>query len=200
MNEAIKKAGERVRLLLPKEATSKEEAVFIIRRYTAAIEGNFVSWMGAAAISARSVEGRYAASENLWVEMKDNHAGMLRAFAKAAGAEPEKADYQSVENAVESIRTMVAEMSGLKNLTLMAVLENTSAEFIPPLEKLAQQLGSTNLTYTKVHGEADIAHADQFTWAVGHESTHYPNADKQIAAAVDAAIKFLEVIFSAYGK
>ena len=195
MNDAIKKAGERVRLLLPKEAVSKEEATLIIRRYTAAIEGNFVSWMGTAAITARSVQGRYADSENLGVEMKDNHAGMLRTFAKAAGAEPEKADYQFVDSAVESIRTMVAKMSGLKNLTLMAVLENTSAEFIPLLEKLAQQLGSTNLTYTKIHGEADIAHADQFVWAVEHESVHYTDADKQIAIAVEAAIKFLEEVF-----
>ena len=68
---------------------------------------------------------------------------------------------------------MVGEMSGLKNLTLMAVLENTSVEFIPFLEKLATQLGSSNTVYTKIHGEADAAHAQQFAWALDHERYHY---------------------------
>jgi hypothetical protein len=177
------------------QGLSNEQARAIIRRYTAAIEGNFVSWMGAAAITARSVQGRYAASENLWVEMKDDHAGMLRSFAKGTNAEPQTADYQATSAAVHSVRSMVGEMSGLKCLILMAVLENTSAEFIPLLEKFAVQLGATELTYTKVHGEADVLHADQFAWALEHEAVYHNNADKDINEAVNVAIQFLKAVF-----
>ena len=173
-----------------------EEARTIIRRYTAVIEGNFMAWMGAAALTARSIQGRYAAEENLWVELKDDHAGMLRAFAQAANANPGSNDYAAINDVVSSMRKMVSEMSGLKNLALMAVLENTSATFIPVLEKLAVQLGSTNLVYTKIHGEADVAHADQFTWALEHEIAHHPEAEKQINEAVALSTDFLKKIFS----
>lgn len=46
------------------------------------------------------------------------------------------------------------------------------------------------------HGKIlDVAHADQFVWAVEHESTHSIDAEKQTAKAVDEAVKFLEEIF-----
>lgn len=195
MKRLFEQARERIRVSLPANELTNEEALAFIRKYTAAIEGNFVAWMGAAAISARSVQGRYAASENLWVEMRDDHAGMLHAFARAANAEPTADDFASVAEAVASVRSMVAEMSGLKNLVLMAVLENTSAQFIPLLEKLAVQLGSTNLTYTKIHGEADVAHADQFLWAVEQEREHYGDADAAISSAIGVSVAFLEQVF-----
>lgn len=189
-------ARQRLASFLPSQGLSNEQAEAIIRCYTAAIEGNFVSWMGAAAITARSVQGHYAASENLWVEMKDNHAGMLRAFAKSAKAEPQTKDYQATSAAVHSVRSMVGEMSGLKCLTLMAVLENTSTEFIPLLEKFAVQLGATELIYTKVHGEADVKHADQFAWALEHEMTHYEDAQEIVDEAIETATVFLKEIFA----
>ncbi len=90
---------------------------------------------------------------------------------------------------------MVGEMSGLKNLTLMAVLENTSVEFIPFLEKLATQLGSSNKVYTKIHGEADAAHAQQFAWALDHEKDHYEDANSIIDIAMETTLSFLEQVF-----
>lgn len=195
MNTSFEDAKRQVQASLPKGEISSDQARKIIQKYTAAIEGNFVGWMGAAAISARSVEGRYAASENLWVEMKDNHASMLRSFATSANAEPDQESFAQVAREVESIRGMVSEMSGLKNLVLMAVLENTSAEFIPLLEKLAIACGSTNILYTKVHGEADILHANQFLWAVEHEKLHYENPEVIIEEAINTTVRFLLHLF-----
>lgn len=79
-------ARTEVAAFLPKQALSDVQARDVLQRYTAAIEGNFVAWMGAAVITARSVQGRYAASENLWVEMKNDHAGMLRKFVAACAS------------------------------------------------------------------------------------------------------------------
>lgn len=195
MKEKLEKVRERVRLTLPTGDVTNEVASHILRRYTAAIESNFVAWMGAATITVRSVQGRYASQENLWVEMKDDHAGMLRKFAKNASAEPTTSDYTDVADAVANIRAMVGEMSGLKTLTLMAVLENTSVEFIPLLEKFAVQLGSSNTSYTKAHGEADAAHAQQFVWALEQEKAHYTDAESTIDAAIETTLSFLEHVF-----
>ncbi len=195
VKNSLAQACEKVSDFLPTQSLAKEQKAKILRKYIAAIEGNFVSWMGAATICARSVQGRYAASENLWVEIKDDHAGMLRDFAKSAQCEPGIEDYQAASGAVMSMRGLVARLSGLECLTLMAVLEKTSAVFIPWLEDAAKELGSTNFRYTMVHGEADIGHADQFAWAVSHEMELYENAEEKINTSVQVTVEFLRNIF-----
>lgn len=168
----------------------------VIGRYIAAIEGNFVSWMAATAVSCRSLQARFAVEENLYVEMHENHPGMLRSFAKAAGSEPCLEDFQAVQVEVDKIRVLVGEMSGLKNLTLMAALENTSAVFIPVLAELARNAGSKDLSYTDIHGEADVAHAEQFLWALEYESKHYTDPEVATQMVLELASKLLECIFS----
>lgn len=174
---------------------NKDNGAFVLQKYVAAIEGNFIAWMGTAAVCARSVQGKYATSENLWVEVKDDHAGMLRAFAQAAHCEPDLSAYQAVSSEVASIRQMVSRLSGLECLTLMAVLENTSSVFVPWFEKVAVELGSTDVTYTKVHGDADIEHANQFAWALSHEMEHYDSAEAVVQQATNTTVHFLRQIF-----
>src|SRR3989344_8007789 len=150
------KAINEVRSFLPShQKLSKEQAIKIIQRYTASIEGNFLSWMSGASISVRSVISRFAVDENLWVEIKDNHPGMLRKFAINCKAEPNSEDYRYSERETNSIRELVSELSGIKTISLMATLENTSSAFIPFLAELGKKLGCKDFTYTNVHGEAD---------------------------------------------
>ena len=171
------KARLRDRLKPIKEVTVTE-AKDIIGKYTAAIEGNFVPWMAAAALYARSLQGEYTAKENLAVEIKDNHQGILRTFARCAKAEPSLKHYQAVEKAVASMRNFIGKGNGLEALTVMATLENTSTVFIPYLAELARKRGSINLCYTDIHGEADAEHAQLFIWAVEHEMKLDQNATR----------------------
>lgn len=197
IKQQIKNVTDQVQELLPSaHEISKEKARLIIEKYTAAIQGNFVNWMAAAAVSARSVEGRFAAEENIYVEMKEDHPTMLRNFAHAAQAEPELKSYQLVNESVTKVSKIVSKMSGAENLTLMALLENTSAVFIPFLADRAKQLGSTNFIYTNVHGEADVEHADQFLWALTHEKEHYPDFDRRMKETIEVTLKMLKEIFT----
>lgn len=182
--------------LLPVDQISEEGARKILGKYTAAIEGNFVNWMAAAAVSSRSVQSRFAAEENIYVEMKDDHPGMLRSFVRSAGAEPTIDNYQAIYGAVNSIRRLVSQMSGAENIALMAILENSSAVFIPFLADLVKKLGSTNLFYTDVHGVADIKHADQFVWALTYEKEHYPDFDLRIDKTGKTVLELLKEIFT----
>lgn len=184
------------KFLLPVDQISEESARKILGKYTAAIEGNFVNWMAAAAVSSRSVQSRFAAEENIYVEMKDDHPGMLRSFVKSAGAEPTTDHYLAVSEAVNSMRRLVGQMSGAENITLMAMLENSSGVFIPFLADLAKKLGSTNLLYTDVHGVADIKHADQFVWALTYEKEHYADFDLRMDKTSEAVLKFLKEVFA----
>lgn len=182
--------------LLPVDKISEDEARTIIKRYTAAIEGNFLAWMGAASVSARSVVSRFAAEENLWVELKEDHPSMLRNFAICCRAEPESKDVQYVHDEILNLRKMVGELSGLKNITLMATLENTSIVFIPWLAQLAKKLHCNDLTYTDIHGVADIEHADQFLEALTDEQNlGYAHAEEDIDEVIDQAINLFRKCF-----
>ncbi len=174
---------------------SQEQERKIMKRYVAAFEGNFVVWMAAAIVSTRSLQGRYAASENLIVEVRDDHPGMLREFARSMACEPDACDYASIFKAVGRIRQMVSRLSGLECLTLMATIENTSAIFVPWMEKVAKELGSTNLRYLLIHGEADVEHANQFAWAVSQEMIHHQNGEEIFCRAVEQTVDFLKAIF-----
>lgn len=76
----------------------------------------------------------------------------------------------------------------------MAVLENASRAFVPWLEKAAQRLGVTDLTYTKKHGVADEQHATQFLEAIEAE---LPLEEEEFdAEAVVGDVRYLlETIF-----
>ncbi len=177
------------------ELISIVEAKDIIGRYTAAVEGNFVPWMTAALVYAKSPSGRYAAKENLEVEISDNHQGMLRDFATSANAEPSLEHYQTVQEEITSMRKLIGKGNGLEALTVMATLENTSSIFIPYLADLAKKRGSTNLQYTNIHGEADKEHAQQFIWAIEDEIKLHGQADKKIDLAISQTLDYLKVIF-----
>src|SRR3989344_5276827 len=98
INLIFQQATEEIKeRLKPIETVSIEEAGNIIGRYTAAVEGNFVPWMAAAMIYANSPEGKKTAQGNLRIEIVQNHPGMLRQFAEAAGAGPSLEHYHAVE-------------------------------------------------------------------------------------------------------
>lgn len=187
-------ARARVRSFVP-SSVSNEDARKILARYAAALEGNFIAWMGAGALVAQSVQAKYAASENLWVELKDDHAGMLHRFIASAGVEVTHSHAREVEDVVASIRVFLAKMSSVEILALMAYLENTSAEFIPFLGAIARQLGGVDDVYIRVHGEADVLHADQFAWALGYEIANDDRAFEKIDEAFKLGEQFLRSIF-----
>jgi len=176
----------------------KERA--LIADYTAAVEPNFIPWVAATALSARSFQGRYAAQENLHEEITGDHQGMLRDFAKSVITRPMVHNFDRVELYVKNMRRTFANMDGLTNVALLAFLENTSRAFIPYLADVASNLATDvidpDYTYTNAHGEADIKHAKQFVWALGKErASGYAHPQETISSAISTGRGFLRGIF-----
>lgn len=181
------------------EQLSPDQAGAIVRRYTAAFIGNFMTWLSAGAIASRSADARHAMAENLEVEFRDDHQGMLWDFAASVKALPDADDYRAVQEDVQSIRQEVAKLNGVQLNALAAILETTSLSFIPYLEALARKLGdnSANLRYTRVHGEADVLHADQFVNALAVEMHRdYADPGKDFQSMIDLSGKLLKTIFA----
>ncbi|GEM_PF-976842 len=176
---------------------SKEHAAAMIRRYGAGIYGNFIPWMTACLLSVKSSTAYNAVAENLQVETKDNHPGLLFDFIAQVSCHPQPEDYTTIAPLAQEIQTVVSDGNGLALTTLLGSMESTSAVFIPYLMKLAKMQQDTEFIYLTIHGEADIWHAEQFISAIKSEaSQNYPDPLTTITTMIDLNHRFFSRIFS----
>ncbi len=197
INPAISHVSDAIAVSFPNiNEIDKSAAQRIIARYTAAIAGNFVPWMAAAAVSARSIEARFVCETNIRDEMQENHPGLLYAFAKSANALPAVDDSLQTDDVIHGMRTTVAQMNGLKNIAIMAVCENASLIFIPFLAALAQKCNGQDFRYTDIHGVADKEHAEKFLWALNCEMAAHENAESTVEEAATMLVNFFKGIFA----
>jgi hypothetical protein len=151
-----------------------EERRGIIARYTAILEGNFIYWMSAALLSARSEEARAIIWENLSEEIRDCHPAMMRTFAIAAKAFPTDSDALAVDRNLANVRRFAGRSSGLRIILMMTFFESFLQRFMPFLAELARLQGSAEFEYTDVHGVCDIAHSKQLFRALLAEAAVTP--------------------------
>ena len=153
---------------------SADERRGIIARYTAVLEGNFISWMTATNLAVQSDEARPILLENLLEEVRDSHPVMLRKFAIAAHAFPTDTDALAVDADLTKVRLFLGKLQGVQSLLTMAFFETFIQRFMPYLANLAASRGSEEMVYTDVHGVCDIAHSEGLFRAVSLEMSRNP--------------------------
>jgi hypothetical protein len=141
----------------------------MIARYTAVLEGNFIYWMTAAYLSARSEEARLIMLDNLREEISDCHPDMLRKFTIAAHAFPTDEDALDVHRDLTKVRLFLGRLSGVRNIVTMAFFEGFIQQFMGYLADLAGAQGSIEMVYTDVHGVCDVAHSQELFRALSAE-------------------------------
>ncbi|MGC2163413.1 MAG: iron-containing redox enzyme family protein [Silvibacterium sp.] len=141
----------------PKHLTSIERRG-IIARYTSVLEANFIYWMTATYLAVQVDAARPIIIDNLTEEVRDAHPVMLRKFAIAAHAFPESMDCFAVDEDLTNMRLFLGKLSGVQSIAAMAFFEGFIQKFMPYLAELAAAQGSSEMEYTDVHGECDIAH------------------------------------------
>ena len=151
----------------------------IIARYTAVLEGNFIYWMTAAYISAKSEEARPILLENLREEIRDCHPAMLRNFTMAAHAFPTDSDALEVHRDLTNVRLLLGRLSGVQNILTMAFFEGFIQQFMAYLADLAGAQGSVERVYTDVHGVCDVAHSQELFRALSAEMAVNPLAPSE---------------------
>src|SRR5271166_4025702 len=146
----------------------------IIARYSAVLEGNFIYWMTAAYLSAKTDQARSIILDNLREEIVDCHPGMMRRFAIAAQAVPAEADAAEVYSDLSNVRLFVGRLSSVQMVLMMAFFEGLIQKFMPYLADLAARQGSKDMEYTDVHGVCDIAHTAGLFRALDAEAAVSP--------------------------
>lgn len=197
VDRLIREACEKVQGFV-KRADEYDNPKLVIARYVAAVAVNFTDWIGKTYPWARHEVAQHALKDNLRCEQSQDHVGMLLNFAKQAGVQATAEDFDYVSEHVEAIRKLLGKVedAGFTGLVILAVLENTSEVFIPVLEEMGKKLGITDLTYTRVHGEADAEHSDAFVAALKAEWTMgYKDHEGLTYNATNVAVEFLRRIF-----
>ena len=146
----------------------------IIARYTAVLEGNFIYWMTATYLSAKSEEAHPILLDNLMEEIRDCHPAMLRNFTIAAHAFPTDSDALEVHQDLTNVRLFLGRLSGVQNLLTMAFFEGFIQQFMAYLADLAGAQGSVERVYTDVHGVCDVTHSQELFRAVSVEMALNP--------------------------
>lgn len=177
-------AGVMASLPDPKLLTQSERRG-IVARYTSVLEGNFIYWMTATLMAAKSEEAHPILLENLHEEVRDAHPVMLRKFAVAANSYPGAADALVVDEDLTRMRLFLGRLSGVQSLLTMAFFEGFIQQFMAYLAELAAGLGSSEMEYTDVHGVCDIEHTAGLIRAFEIESSNYPlESDKDLFEGV----------------
>ena len=153
---------------------SADERRGIIARYTAVLEGNFIYWMTATYLSAKSEEAHPILLDNLMEEIRDCHPAMLRNFTMAAHAFPTDSDALEVHQDLTNVRLFLGRLSGVQNLLTMAFFEGFIQQFMAYLADLAGAQGSVERVYTDVHGVCDVTHSQELFRAVSVEMALNP--------------------------
>ncbi len=175
--------------------SSQGNARGVISLYTAAFAVNFTDWLGKTYPWVRHERSRFALADNIRCESVEDHVGMLLNFARSCRVTP---GFGALDPQLRDIRMLFVNPvdAGLKGLALCTILECTSTVFIPDLERRAQELGCTDFTYTRVHGEADAEHSRAFVEALSSEITMgYENPNHSIDKALAATIELLRSIY-----
>jgi hypothetical protein len=191
----IKNFSQKVsQILFPIEGLNVQSTKIILSRYKYVFEGNFITWMTSSYLFAQSLEAKQNSFENIWVEVIQNHPGLLHEFARAASI---NIDTDQIDESISKIREQISQQKSVYSITLMALLESSSAIFVPYLENLAISLGVKDLKYSQIHGIADIKHADQFLESLNAENAYYDDEkfDTQVNLAFENAFELLESIF-----
>lgn len=201
VDEKLDLARQRIgNALVPVGDLSESQMKDIIGTYRAAIEPNFIPWMQRAYETAKSEVARGVILENIQDEVSQDHPKMLRDFASGSGVVLSPRHYARVSRPVLDMWRLFGNDNGLTNVAVAATLENTSLEFIPYLAEIGKRLGCKDFTYTDVHGEADIEHAEELYRGLVEEMQYANVPLRTVATVVDKTTKFLEDILTSESK
>lgn len=193
---------ERMEKLLPNlENLSIEQLKFIISKYWSFVELlSFWSVMWYAYYRVKSEAWKEALIDNIECEWKDSHQMMLNNFLLQCDSLPNLECQKIIRTALvpswKLLQKSSQENSAFVHIVFLTLAENTSLAFIPRLAKSAEKVLCRDFTYTDVHWEADIKHAQLFEKALYDEKAYYNKSAEELEVIVEVYFELMRTVFS----
>lgn len=171
-----------------------------ISRYWAFVELlSFWSVMWYAYFRTKSEAWKEALMDNIDCEWKQNHQMMLDWFLLACDAVYDKEASLLMREVLRPARIIMQKYanqnSAFAHIVFLTLAENTSLEFIPRLAAWAKRLWCRDFTYTDVHWEADIKHAQLFEKAFYEEQSLLEISEKETQVIIDIYFEIMKKVF-----
>jgi hypothetical protein len=172
----------------------------VLERYISAIYPHFIPWVAAMQNSCVTSMGKFAANDNIFLELTENHQQMLWDFMIQINIKPNTQAYEKllphIDNINEIMISGVKRKIGVGPASIIYFLESASEIFIPWMGEVARNNNATNMIYVEKHGEFDKKHADFAREAIIEEVKIRPeNSDEEIRLAALGIGLFFDKIF-----
>jgi hypothetical protein len=172
----------------------------VFEKYVSVFHPHFIVWVAGMQNSCSSTTGKYAASDNIELELSEDHQKMLFNFMAQINIFPSNEQYKKLQLAIDTVNQVMAygikHKAGAGPAMVIYLLEESSKQFIPWMEEVAIEHGITDRTYIEKHGEADQRHASLALEAVLVEDATHPDKDQQIDVAFNGIFQLLSIVFS----
>lgn len=187
---------EKIRLLKKQKSDAR---LIVLTRYISVFHPHFIVWVSAMQNSCVSAVGNFAANDNIFVELTENHQKMLWDFMNQLNITPSIEEYEKLLPSINAINEImvfgVKNKMGIGPASVIYLLEESSKIFIPWIGEVAKNHQATDMTYIEKHGEADTNHANLARTAIIEEAKIKPEINDEISIAALAVGQLLDYIF-----
>ncbi len=180
----------------------------VFEKYVTVMHPHFIVWVSAMQNSCVTPIGKYAAMDNVLVELSEDHQKMLFNFTGQFGVYPNVKVYQEALPMIDTINEIVILRSiktfnGAGVSIIIYALEQLSQDFLvwmhdAAIQEFKDSGNKVDVTYIEKHGHADIKHANLAKQAVLAEIVLLSKTDqvKTVNNAMDAVDTLMRFIFS----
>ncbi len=193
----LREATNVVRGMLPSIATLEPEALTdIVLTYADTIRPTFIPLLSLTWLRVQSEPAQHACRVNLKCEMNEDYPAMLDRFvAPLRNAEQNHSRRMEAKQRAESL-IVYAQRSGLYGVSVLALLQHTSATFIPWLADAGRKLKLNDFTYPQVLNGVNPVHAIELTHALVSEAILRNVTQDLLEKPTQDVLNLLRAIFS----
>lgn len=166
----------------------------VLRRFGAAVEGNFLEWLRGAEAACVNEAARAIIASNIRTEVDEDHPGLLHEILAYRNCLPGESDFRDVETAVAAIRCQCADRDAISLLSTISLLESTAYIFLPTVDRICTTDRKTT-AFVERHLDVDVTHSEEIKVALEMEWSAHPQQAAALSRGIDTAMGLLYAVF-----
>jgi hypothetical protein len=166
----------------------------VLRRFGAAVEGNFLQWLRGAEAACVNDAAKAIIARNIRTEVLEDHPGLLHEILEYRHCLPGDVDFSDVDAAVYAIRCQCIDRDAISLLSTISLLESTAYIFLPIVDRICSTEQNTT-AFVARHLDVDVTHSEEIKVALEMEWPAHPHQMVALGRGIDTAMSLLRAVF-----
>jgi hypothetical protein len=166
----------------------------VLRRFGAAVEGNFLEWLRGTEAACVSETAKTIVARNIRTEVEEDHPGLLHDLLERRRSLPGEQDFRDVAEAVGAIRRQCVDRDAVSLLSTVSVLESTAYIFLPTVDRICNTDPGTS-AFVERHLAVDVTHSEEIKIALLEEWPAHSQQRVSLDRGIDDAMRLFLAIF-----